>query len=68
MAGLDDIVRAAEDQGWRSEPTRDGVMLYPEDRTSSGVLVHRQPTEQALKKTVSHMRQRGFVWPWPPKG
>ena len=38
-------------------------MFYPPDKTQSGVLIHRNPTEQALKKTVSQMRQRGFVWP-----
>ena len=40
-------------------------MLYPPDPRETGVLVHRQPTEQALKKTISQMRQRGLIWPRP---
>ena len=60
---LRQLEAAARDQGWREEETRDGIMFYPPDKTQSGVLVHRNPTEQALKKTVSQMRQRGFVWP-----
>lgn len=65
---LDELEKAADQQGWRVSPTTDGVMFYPPDRTLSGVLVHRKPTEQGLKKTLSQLRQRGFVWPWPPKG
>ena len=64
---LGDLERAALQQGWRTEQTTHGVMLYPPDRSLSGVLVHRRPTEQALKKTLSQLRRRGFVWPWPPK-
>ena len=65
MMELQEIIKAAEDQGWRVEQTRDGYMLYPPDRSKTGVLVHRQPTEQAIKKTISHMRSRDFVWPPP---
>lgn len=65
---LDELSRAALDQGWRIEQTTKGVMLYPPDKQQGGVLVHRQPTEQALKKTVSLMRRRGFIWPPPRKG
>jgi hypothetical protein len=68
MTTLDEIAHAAAQQGWRLESTKDGLMLYPPDRARTGVLVHRNPTEQALKKTLSQLRRRGFVWPWPPKG
>ena len=67
MMDADEIIRAGEEQGWRRQETTHGYMIYPPDRTQSGVLFHRQPTEQALKKTLSQMRQRGLVWP-PPEG
>ena len=65
---LEELAKAAEQQGWRLEPTTDGLMFLPPDRTRTGVLIHRRPTEQALKKTLSMLRRRGFIWPWPPKG
>lgn len=65
---LDELEKAADQQGRRLDRTTDGVMFYPPDRTMSGVLIHRRPSEQALKKTLSQLRRRGFVWPWPPKG
>jgi hypothetical protein len=63
---LSDVTKAAEQQGWRIEPTRDGYMLYPPDRTKTPVLVHRHAPEHSVKKVISHMRQRDFIWP-PPK-
>jgi hypothetical protein len=65
IVDLREIIHAAEDQGWRIEETTNGLMFYPPDRSESGVLVHRKPSEQGLKKTVSQMRRRDFIWPLP---
>ncbi len=68
MMRLREVIKAAKEQGWRVEDTTDGVMLYPPDKRLGCVLVHRDPPEHSLKKAVSQMRHRQFVWPWPPKG
>jgi hypothetical protein len=68
MMDLSEIATAAERQGWRKKEVNKGWIFYPPDRTKSGVEIRRRPTEQALKKTVSQMRQRGFIWPPPTTG
>lgn len=65
------IAKAAEEQGWRAEDTSNGIMFYPPNLSYTPVLVHRDPTEQALKKTLSQMKQRGLIWPpnqYKPEG
>jgi hypothetical protein len=60
---LEDLVAAAEQQGWRTERTKSGVMFYPADPTQQQVLAHRQAPEQSLKKTLAQLRRRGLQWP-----
>lgn len=46
--------------GWRVQETRAGWMLYPPDRSQSGVLVHRTPSDRrAWQNTVGELRKRG---------
>jgi len=46
--------------GWRVEQVTKGWMLYPPDRSMSGVLVHRTPSDhRALKNIISLLRKRG---------
>lgn len=60
---LDDLIKAAEAQGWRKKDTKMGVLLLPPDPTKTSVLAHRDPPEHTLKKILSQLRQRGFRWP-----
>jgi hypothetical protein len=57
------IRKELEGQGWQIRETSKGFLCYPPDPTRSLVLVHRQPTEQALKKTLSDLKRQGFQWP-----
>lgn len=59
-----DLVKAAEGQGWRVKPTRNGWMLYPPDRTRSPVLIHRSPSDHRWwANAVSLLRKSGLDIP-----
>lgn len=60
---LEDLIKAAERQGWRVEDTKNGVMFFPADPTQQQVLAHRDTPEHSLKKTLSQLRRRGLQWP-----
>jgi hypothetical protein len=60
---LEDLITAAQEQGWRVEDTKSGVMFYPADPSLEQVLAHRQTPEHSLKKTLSQLRRRGLRWP-----
>jgi len=46
--------------GWRVAPTHDGWMLYPPDKTLSGVLTHKTPSDwRAWKNTMALLKRRG---------
>ena len=55
------LVAAAETwPGWRVETTKAGWMLYPPDKTKSGVLIHATPSDRrAWKNTIALLRKRG---------
>jgi hypothetical protein len=56
------VLKAAEDQGWRIEPTKKGWKLYAPDGVNI-VIVHNTPSDhRALKNTIARMRQYGFIW------
>lgn len=64
---IKDILKAARQQGWREQPTKKGVMLYPPYTTKDGVLIHFTPSDRrAMANTLAQLRRSGFVWPWPP--
>jgi hypothetical protein len=59
------VLAAAEDQGWRTRPTSDGVMLLAPNGTGKVAAVHGTPSDwRALRNTISEMRREGgFKWP-----
>jgi hypothetical protein len=47
-------------QGWRIEEKASGWMVYPPDRTKSGVMIHGSPSDHRwLKNVMSELRKRG---------
>lgn len=58
MSGL---VRDAQKwPGWRVEVTKKGWMIYPPDRTLSGVSIHKtQSDHRAYRNAVHLLKQRG---------
>jgi hypothetical protein len=55
------LIKAAEAwAGWRVEQTKQGWMLYPPDKSFSGVLVHATESDhRAWKNTLARLRKRG---------
>lgn len=58
---VNELIRQVEGwPGWRVVETRKGYMLYPPDKSLSGVLVHRSPSDTRwLKNVTSELRKRG---------
>jgi hypothetical protein len=47
-------------QGWRVEVKASGWMIYGPDKSQSGVMVHRSPSDHRwLKNVTSELRKRG---------
>ncbi len=64
MFGVRDIIRAAQDQGWRVEETTHGWMFYPADKGKRPISWHKTPSDQrAYQNFRSLMRGAGFKWP-----
>ncbi|MEW6473564.1 MAG: hypothetical protein AB1679_14955 [Actinomycetota bacterium] len=42
---LEDLIAAAERQGWVVDPTKSGFMFHPADRSQSPYTVHRDPPD-----------------------
>ncbi len=63
---LRDIVRAAEDQGFRVERTKRGhIVIYPPDKRFQPVNFSGTPGDQrSIRNGLAKLRQVGFVWPW----
>jgi len=60
------VLEAAQEQGWRIRPTRDGAMLLAPNG-SGKVTVHGTPSDwRALRNAISEMRREGG-FRWPPK-
>lgn len=57
-----DWVKQARRQGWRVEPGKDGVKLYPADRTKSCMSIHSSPKRNghAHKNMVRDLRNAGL--------
>lgn len=55
------LVAAASDwPGWRVEATKAGWMLYPPDKSQSGVLIHKTPSDRrSWANTIALLRKRG---------
>lgn len=63
------VIRAAREQGWRVEDRGDRFAFFPPDRSLSPVIWHRTQSDwRAARNFMGHLRQRGFIWPWPPRG
>lgn len=46
--------------GWRIEETKSGWMLYPPDKSQSGVLIHKTPSDRrAWANMIALLRKRG---------
>lgn len=46
--------------GWRVEVKDKGWMVYPPDKTKSGVMIHKTPSDwRAWKNVLSELRKRG---------
>lgn len=58
---IDQLIRDAQTwQGWRVVEAKKGWMLYPPDKSLSGVMVHRTPSDwRAWKNLRSELRRRG---------
>jgi len=63
---LRDIVKAAEDQGFRIERTKRGhLSIYPPDKRFPPVIFSGTPGDQrSIKNGLAKLRQAGFIWPW----
>ena len=59
-----EVLKEAQDQGWRVVDSSKGWMLYPPDRSQGPVAVHGTPSDRrALSNMIAEMRRRGFRWP-----
>lgn len=56
-----ELIKAAEKwPGWRVEPVKSGWMLYPPDKSQSGVLIHKTPSDnRAWRNDLARLRRRG---------
>lgn len=63
MFNVKDIIRAAQEQGWRVEEYDRGWKFLPPDTRFSMVVWHKTPSDQrAYRNFLSEMRRRGFKW------
>ncbi len=54
------IAQAQEWTGWRVAETKKGWMIFPPDKSLSGVAVHKTPSDwRASKNVMSELRKRG---------
>lgn len=58
---IEQLIRGAQKwQGWRVVETKKGWMLYPPDKSQSGVPVHKTPSDwRAWQNLKSQLRRRG---------
>lgn len=62
------VVEAAQQQGWRTDITKKGVMLYSPDGKTQALIHHTPSDHRDRANTISNLRRGGFIWPWPPAG
>ena len=55
------LVQAAEGwRGWRVETTKAGWILYPPDKSQSGVAIHGTPSDhRAWANTIARLKRLG---------
>lgn len=54
------LVAEAPSWGWRVQETKKGWMLFPPDKSLSGVTVHKTPSDgRSWKNTLADLRKRG---------
>lgn len=54
------VAQIATWNGWRIEQKSAGWMVYPPDKTKSGVMIHSSPSDHRwLKNVMSELRKRG---------
>jgi hypothetical protein len=56
-----ELIKAARTwQGWRVEEIKKGWMIYPPDKSMSGVVVHKTPSDwRAWMNVLGELRKRG---------
>lgn len=58
--GVEDLVRAAEEQGFRVKRTKKGAFIYGKSKGTGMVLVHMTCSDhRALKNTKAGLRRLG---------
>lgn len=62
------IVKAARQQGWDVDQTKKGHWRFvPPDPTKSQVIHSGTSGDvRSIHHTLANLRQRDFIWPWPP--
>lgn len=63
---MDDVVRAAEEQGWKvSRTQKRHYQFIPPDPDLGMVHTSGTPSDyRAFNNFLSRLKQRGFLWPW----
>ena len=55
------LVEQVRAQGWQVKETKKGFMMYPPDKSLSGVAVHGSPSDRRASANIrSELRKRGF--------
>jgi hypothetical protein len=58
---LTPLIRDLERQGWRCEPSTDGWMCYPPDKTNGPVSIHKTPSDgNWYNACLRLLKKRGF--------
>jgi len=63
---LRDVVKAAEEQGFRVERTSKGHWkFFPPDPAKPAEFFSGTPSDQrAIKNLIAKLRRAGLIWPW----
>jgi hypothetical protein len=55
------LTRVELAEGGRVQQTKNGIMIFPADKTKPAVTLHRTPSDvRAIKNAISQLRRSGF--------
>lgn len=55
------LLEKLETAGWTKKTTKSGWIVYPPDKSFSGVAIHKTPSDhRAWKNLMSELKKRGF--------